>query len=492
MAALSSCRDTRFGLMLIFEYSARGWETWDLDRRPMIRDGMPVLIDQDLAFETAGVSRPSVSVNRWLRQLPTSGAPSKNTWWAYARAMRAWLEHLEENGVDLFDSRAQLRDALSAYAGERLGGDLAKRLSPASWNQHITTISKFYQWAIDENLTACQPFTYSTSFRNQGGRRIEMRRNNAALKSPQRHSTIKYLDREFTDIFIKALAGLAPDDTPDRTHYGRELGRNSAIGALAVSTGLRRQEFTYLLTYELPPLPPKRSNLPVLLPVASSLAKGQKLRTTWIDYDALANAHQYVNLERRAAISKNNWKPSSKLGAPLLVEKPDFDGAHVNGTRVSWRSLAPKERLRLVSPEGTTCLISVQSSGDPFKDWPTVFIRTSRRIREQYEPRFPDVSPHRLRHTFAMHTLERLVSNHYNRAAQVVTETRADASLSMYLTKSDPLMVLRDLLGHSSVTTTQAYLDRLDVTRIYKDAYEAARIIEEDSDGAVDPSRLTP
>ncbi len=36
------------------------------------------------------------------------------------------------------------------------------------------------------------------------------------------------------------------------------------------------------------------------------------------------------------------------------------------------------------------------------------------------------------------------------------------------------MMVLRDLLGHSSVVTTEAYLRRLDMTRIYADAYERA------------------
>jgi hypothetical protein len=35
-------------------------------------------------------------------------------------------------------------------------------------------------------------------------------------------------------------------------------------------------------------------------------------------------------------------------------------------------------------------------------------------------------------------------------------------------------MVLRDLLGHSSVLTTEKYLRRLDTTRIYREAYERA------------------
>ena len=77
-----------------------------------------------------------------------------------------------------------------------------------------------------------------------------------------------------------------------------------------------------------------------------------------------------------------------------------------------------------------------------------------------------------------MATLERLVGGYYAQAAQLVTGTGPgtgpDAALALYLAKSDPLMVLRDLLGHSSVLTTEVYLRRLDMTRIYRDAYQRA------------------
>jgi hypothetical protein len=53
-------------------------------------------------------------------------------------------------------------------------------------------------------------------------------------------------------------------------------------------------------------------------------------------------------------------------------------------------------------------------------------------------------------------------------------EQHIAAAIALYLAKADPLMVLRDLLGHSSVTTTEVYLRRLDVTRIYRDAYHSA------------------
>jgi len=74
----------------------------------------------------------------------------------------------------------------------------------------------------------------------------------------------------------------------------------------------------------------------------------------------------------------------------------------------------------------------------------------------------------------AMRTLEYLVSGHYRQAAKLVTSTDADAALVLYLTKADPLLVLRDLLGHASVLTTEKYLRKLDTTRIFRDAYEQA------------------
>lgn len=128
----------------------------------------------------------------------------------------------------------------------------------------------------------------------------------------------------------------------------------------------------------------------------------------------------------------------------------------------------------MVSPDDGACLLGLQSTGAPFVDWATVFRRTSQRIRRRFEPRFPIVSPHRLRHSFAMHTLEQLIGGYYQQAAALVQHAESDAALALYLTQSDPMAVLRDLLGHASVTTTQVYLARLDITRVYRDAYTAA------------------
>jgi integrase len=179
-------------------------------------------------------------------------------------------------------------------------------------------------------------------------------------------------------------------------------------------------------------------------------------------------------LDRAATAEGTRWRPPRRWGEPLTVTEPDARGGLINGVRRPWASLTPAERRRLVAPSGGSCLLAVKNGGGPFTAWATVFERTSDRIRARFEPRFPHVWPHRLRHSFSMRTLEYLVTGHYRQAAKHVRDTDADAALVFYLTKADPLLVLRDLLGHSTVLTTEKYLRRLDTTRIYREAYEGA------------------
>ena len=464
-------------------FSRIGWQDWDVAAEPAIPDRMPQLVDDDLILEDAGVPRPSVAANRWLRELPVSGAPSPGTWAKYGRALRDWMTFLAALGIALSGTRDELKQALGAYAAHRASGPVEARWAATTWNQNISILSVFYQWAVAEGLAGAVPFTYALAISRYGN---QVRQANLARRrAPKPHVTIKYLEADFAALFLSALAGLRPDGTPDAGYRGRELARNAAMAGLALATGLRRREFTFLLVFEVPPAPPASHppGLPVLFPVPSSLAKGGKYRTTWIDAATLHAVHGYIGLDRAASTAGSGWSPA-RSGEPLLVTDPGPDGGRVNGRRVKWASLSAAERLRLVAPGGGSCLLAVRADGGPFTAWESVFTRTSQRIRARFEPRFPLVHPHRLRHSMAMATLERLVGGFYVQAARLAAATGGgtgtdaaagpDAALALYLAKSDPLMVLRDLLGHSSALTTEAYLRRLDMTRIYADAYEQA------------------
>jgi integrase len=466
-------------------FSRTGWQDWDVAAEPAFPDRMPVLADDDLLFEDAGVPRPSVAVNRWLRELPVSGSPSPGTWAVYARAMRSWLMFLACLGVAVFDTRHELKRALGAYAANRASGPVQFRFAASTWNQHISVLSSFYQWAVAEGHASAVPFSYAQALSGYGGQVRLARANLARRRAPKPHVTIKYLEADFAAMFLSALAGLAPDGTADAGYRGRELARNTAMAGLALATGLRRREFTFVLVFEVPPAPQASHppGLPVLFPVPSSLAKGGKYRTTWIDAATLHAVHGYIGLGRAASTAGSAWSPPARLGEPLLVTGPGPDGGRVNGRGVKWASLTAAERLRLVAPGGGCCLLAVRAGGGPFTAWESVFTRASQRIRARFEPRFPLVHPHRLRHSMAMAALERLVGGFYAQAAQLAAATGGggtgagpDAALALYLAKAGPLMVLRDLLGHSSALTTESCLRRLDMTRIYADACEQAVI----------------
>ncbi len=383
-----------------------------------------------------------------------------------------------------------------------------------------------------------RPFTYRTARALFAGTGREIRVNLAVRRTPKPHVTIRYLEPDFTAMFLAGLRGLMPGGTADAGYHGRELARNAAVAGVALATGLRRQEFTYLLPWEIPALPARPTTMPVPFPVPAGVTKGRKFRTTWVSYDALAEVHRYLELDRAATADGSPWRPPPQWGEPLLVTEPDERGGRVNGVRRRWETLTPGERRRLVAPDGGSCLLAVKNGGGPFTAWATVFERASDPIRATSEPRFPHVTPHRLRHifsalfrcrdnrhrwvsgpaacavllpsprcrlspevvkrvslppgrptatrmplntasagtrhTFSMRTLEYLVTGHYRQAARVVKDADADAALVFYLSKADPLLVLRDLLGHSTVLTTEKYLRRLDTTRIYRDAYEHA------------------
>lgn len=455
-------------------FSSAGWQDWEVQRKPLIRLGMPVLIDDDLRFEDERGARAVVVVNQWLRELPVSGAPAPKSWEVYARAVKGWLEFLAECGVAVFAERDRLRAALSGYAEHRLAGPIEARLAESTWNLHVGVVAQFYAWAVEEGHATAVPFTYGAGRRYADGRLVEVRRNLAKVRAPKPHTRIKYLEREFVELFVLALEGLLPDGSPDPAFRGLHPGRNAATARFVLSSGLRRQEFTYFLVHEVPPLPAASTVVPIRLPVPAGITKGRKQRTTWASYDALAAVHRYCALERPLSVDGSGWRPDPKLGAPLVVTKADRFGGVVNGRRVPWSKLTPRERLRLVNVDGGSLLLAVQRDGAPFVDWPTVFRRVSDRIRARFEPRFPHVKPHRLRHSFAMATLEMLVTGYYQQAARLVADTGDDAAMALYLTQADPLRVLRDLLGHSSVTTTELYMSKLDATRVFREAYEAA------------------
>lgn len=88
--------------------------------------------------------------------------------------------------------------------------------------------------------------------------------------------------------------------------------------------------------------------------------------------------------------------------------------------------------------------------------WEVVFARAGRRCAAAGWPLH--VSPHQLRHTFAVHMLAMLIQHRLRDA----TGEKTEASMEGYRRLlGDPLQQVQRLLGHASLTTTTIYLDHI-------------------------------
>jgi hypothetical protein len=187
------------------------------------------------------------------------------------------MEFLAGHGVGLFDSRERLKAGLSRYAEYRAAGPATARFAATTWGQQMSILSLFYRWAMAEGYAAAEPFTYRAARALFAGTGREVRVNLAVRRTPKPHVTIKYLEPDFTELFRSGLRGLAPDGSQDTGFHGRELTRAAAVGDLALATGLRLQEFTHLLRWEIPALPPEPTGLRV--PRISSTQLRRRVRT---------------------------------------------------------------------------------------------------------------------------------------------------------------------------------------------------------------------
>ena len=272
------------------------------------------------------------------------------------------------------------------------------------------------------------PFTYAQARARYGDVRRDVRVNLARRRVPKPHVTIKYLEPDFAELFVGgAGAGSArtampgwglpgPGAGPQRRGRGAGAGDRAAAAGVQLPAGLRDPAAAV----------PRRWRRRCRSRSRPGWPRARKFRTTWIDYDALAAVHQLPGLDRAASGGRIGVAAAGAVGRAAAGDRartPGRAGQRRSGCR--WDDAhGPGERRGWSRPDGGTCLLAVRAGGGPFTAWDSVFARASDRIRRRFEPRFPHVHPHRLRHSFAMATLEWLVSGYYAQAAGLVTRHR--------------------------------------------------------------------
>jgi integrase len=309
------------------------------------------------------------------------------------------------------------------------------------------------------------------------GRTINFTRNQAYERAAKR-SGVKFITiedyRRFRDVGLQGLDAGGGERAGARDRNGC---RNALFADLLITTGLRLEEASSLLAVEIEEAIRASTSArlrhdadgdkQVAFRLPAALTKGDKGRSIRIPASLLARLRSYIEVERSVAVSKFQARSGSKrmtAGIMAGINGGMIEVATKQGKRAPLRleTVTPDERRRLVLCDASgeavePAALWLSEIGLPVapNSWEAVFARASRRCQDAGLAF--NVSPHQLRHSFAVHMLALLIRQRFGEVSK--DEDLSGAAYRRLL--GDPLQQVQRLLGHSSLATTYIYLDHL-------------------------------
>ena len=407
-------------------------------------------------------------LDRFLLALPANGLRSPRSLRAYGYDIVVWLRFLDQarNCKQVWDADGE---DVAAFFQTRRKTRARFRISAASWNRSVAALDKMYAWAKRKGLIEASPFTYREAWQRGRGlaRPKVINRNTAYEAQPERGITFVSLDdfRAFREVGLK---GRTPDSRERPGARDRNGTRNTLFAELLVTTGLRLEEASSLLAFEVSEALGRGSRQrQITFDLPAAITKGDRGRTILIPARLLAELGHYIGVERTLASTKfkdgSRWK---EIEEPILI-KPIRRGTRrvelFDGGAIPLDRLMPDERCRLVLCNQTgepqeVAALWLTEVGQPVKpnSWEAAFLRASQRCAESGIR--VSVSPHQLRHVFATHMLAMLIER---RIADAALENMAGDMEGYRRILGDPLQQVQRLMGHAHLSTTYIYLDHI-------------------------------
>lgn len=438
------------------------WSTWAV----AARDG-DTYADLDPGEGTPFLLAPDGTFDLELNQFFTTGrmlVSSPHTRIGYARDIVAFLSFAalrqRERSSDVW--RTVNRDDRRAYARWRNDAADGPRVAPKTWNRESVAAYRLYHWALSMGHVRESPISYETDIRvrnprQRGGRAHDVR---VSERRPETGSGgLRWLDgsdfRKWRDVGVRGLT--ASGERPC-VEVRSMSGRDVAYVNLMVRTGLRLEEQSSLLLSDIP----KRNGLPyVAHDLPAVIAKNSSGRRVYFPDQILAQVEAYVRSDRAWAVANGRENDLYEPAGGRWHIRKDMPGwAYSGQRRVRLSKLRPNDRrdLLIETDRGfVPAALWLTREGRPMttKGWQGVFERASSRAARLGVP--IRATPHTLRHSFAVATLEQLQRGHNQRLA----EQSADQRRHYQMVFGDPLNFVRLLLGHRSVETTSIYLHAL-------------------------------
>lgn len=389
--------------------------------------------------------------------------PSANTLRSYAYDLLALEQFLSDLDPPV-DVLSADEDDLLAYRDYRTEYQ-DKPVSKTTWNRNRVPIKLFYEWAVEKRLVERLP--YSTT-----------RHGTDSLYLPINMGLdVRHLTHAQWRVFHRVgLGGYLPDGDLDPQFHGQDTLRNMAAAELAVTTGLRLREFSALLDIEVGPPRIDRSAAPVEL---QAIAKGGYQRTVTVQHDVLRSIDAYRRTER-AIMARHAARALARRRADLfVVTDVDTTQMRLRGRlhgRVKEYAIAemPVEIRRHTVIEGDHGLepmaLFLGRGGRMLgkSRWEQIFESASKRaariaVEADLVTMPRKITPHDMRHTFAIYMLTILTEHQINEAAR----RRAEGAHGAYLQEHiavNPLLKVQELLGHRNPSSTLKYLRYIEDT----------------------------
>lgn len=406
-----------------------------LDRHD-IPDGLPFIVDDDGSL--TGCDRLNTYLLTAWRQRAYD-LDSLRTFHAYhlARLLRFVRARRGGELVDLTDTTTE---DLTAYRDAR-----QQEVQDTTLATEFGCFSSFFYFATQVGWMGKDPIP-----------RWGRNNRNTLISRSRRERQARFLNAAQTKHFLEV--GLRGDGC-DPTGAPSYPERDYVYGLLLATTGLRREECAFLLDAEV--------SVPNTMGVESlhvfdRLGKKQVVRSIYVTPQVAHAADLYRRTERHRIVQaaqrslRTKVRDGSLLVIDDLIERRGKLYVAIGFQRIPLVRFTNSQRTHAVRilDDGTIdpLALFVSRSGRPpgLERWNQLFADARERVRHaghrDQPPRHVHVTPHTMRHSYAVRMLAALLKEGRQRAGDP------------YLLLANPVLTVKELLGHASVQTTMHYL----------------------------------
>lgn len=419
--------------------------------------------DLDIPPRTPILVSPTGQIDARLTHFftsPTFAQLSAGTRLSYAKDLRLWLAYLDSRGSDWTDATDE---DLLRYKVWRRRRDLnPAAVSGTKWNRERAALLKLYRWASHP----ARAYVKYSPLNGDEDIAIDLYDKDAVSSRVKWATPRTY--RLWRDI---GVLGYGADGRRDSSWRGRNATRNRAYVDFLYGSGLRNQEGSTLLTMELP----EGEDTDALHEArVSREAAKRRARTFYLLDDSLKRVREYERTTREAAVRRGrrhgNYDGDEWIRV-TRVRQSQFPALYFDG---SWHdvndlTIVQRKRLLLVNEDGPQPLwLWLREDGLPIDpaSWDGVFDAANERVERilvAAGKRTVLLTAHSLRHSFALFMLVAL-HRAIDRKRGKPSTNGANYEADRYRLAWD---IVRDLLGHSSITTTkETYLEPVNGIRL--------------------------